>query len=103
VLRVLREVGLQDLVDRKGGLDGRLGWSGEGLADDERALLLLARAMLSRSDLVLLDALPLDLTPDLVKAIGRWLERCKATVVLATAYSSAIDEHTVTVWRLQGS
>lgn len=100
VLRVLREVGLQDLVDRLGGLDGRLGWAGEGLSEKERACLLLARAMLSRSDLVLLDALPLTLTPELARAIGRWLDRCRATVLLANAYAGAVGERDITVWRL---
>jgi ABC-type multidrug transport system fused ATPase/permease subunit len=103
VERVLREVGLQDLLDRLGGLDGRLGWSGEDLSEDERARLLLARAMLSRSDLVLLDALPLTLTPDLGKTIGGWLDRCQATVVLANVYASVVEEEKVTIRRLQHS
>ncbi|TNF53258.1 MAG: ABC transporter ATP-binding protein, partial [Burkholderiales bacterium] len=93
VLRVLKEVGLWSLVDRVGGLDGRVGWSGEGLSDDERSRLLLARAMLSRSDLVLLDELPLAWTPELDVAVGRWLLRSKATVVLAHAYSRVVEQH----------
>jgi ABC-type transport system involved in cytochrome bd biosynthesis fused ATPase/permease subunit len=99
VLRVLQDLGLQDLVDRVGGLDGRLGWSGDGLSGEERQRLLLARAMLSTSDLVLLDDLGVDLTPDLQAALRRWLGRCRASVVLADTYAAAAHRG-MTTWRL---
>lgn len=99
VLRVLQDLGLQGLINRVGGLDGRLGWSGDGLSGEERRRLLLARAMLSTSDLVLLDDLGVDLTPDLQTALRHWLGRCKASVVLADTYALAAHRE-MTTWRL---
>ncbi|MFN3493919.1 MAG: hypothetical protein ACK40L_05380 [Hydrogenophaga sp.] len=99
ILTVLKEVGLQPLVDRLGGLDGRLRWGGTDLSDNERRRLLLARAMLSRAELVLLDDLEMALTPELAAAIRRWLGRRKGSVVMADTYTSAALED-MTVWRL---
>eukprot|EP01041_Mallomonas_annulata_P037868 gene37868-61258_t len=73
--------GLQAVLDRLGGLDGRVAESGNNLSRSERCRLLLARAALSDADLVLVDDLDELVDEASAKALQAWLLGTSATVV----------------------
>lgn len=73
--------GLGDVLQRLGGLDGRVAESGGNLSRTERARLLLARAALSDAELVLIDDLDGLIDPTSEAALQAWLQGTSATVV----------------------
>jgi len=81
ILEVVQQLGLHNTLERMGGLDGRVLWSGRNLSDYERRRLLLARAMLATMPVVLIDDLGLGSDPGLAQAMQRWLLSSAATVV----------------------
>lgn len=81
ILEVVQQLGLQNTLERMGGLDGRVLWAGRNLSDYERRRLLLARAMLATMPVVLVDDLGLGPDPELGQAMQRWLQSSTATVV----------------------
>jgi len=81
ILEVVQQLGLHSTLERMGGLDGRVLWSGRNLSDYERRRLLLARAMLATMPVVLIDDLGLGTDPELAQALQRWLQSSAATVV----------------------
>jgi ABC-type transport system involved in cytochrome bd biosynthesis fused ATPase/permease subunit len=93
--------GLQVVLDRLGGLDGRVAESGNNLSRSERCRVLLARAALSDADLVLVDDLD-ELVDELsAKALQAWLLGTSATVVYVSKDPElylAADE----IWHLNG-
>ncbi len=46
---------LKDIIESKGGLDGKLQDQGENLSSGEKQLLCIARAVLKKSKIVLID------------------------------------------------
>ncbi|MEM6421659.1 MAG: ATP-binding cassette domain-containing protein, partial [Pseudomonadota bacterium] len=79
-----RRYGLGEVVDRLGGLDGRVTEGARTLSAGERRRLLLTRAALSEAELILLDE-PDDALDDTAAAlVGRLLRETKATVLLVT-------------------
>ena len=78
----MHQLGLSDVLRRHGGLDGRIMERGNSLSDLERLRLQLARALLSRAPLLLLD-LPATHDPLVTQACRSLLERPKTTVLIS--------------------
>lgn len=73
--------GLAGLMSRIGGLDGQLTEGGRGLSAADRSALSLARALLGRSQLVLLDDGLWHLDPDVRETLAAHLDKIGATIV----------------------
>jgi len=82
---VCRELGLGDLIDRMpAGLNQMVGETGWQLSHGERSRLYIARALLQRADLVLLDESFAALDPEnLRRALTCVLNRVQTLVVIA--------------------
>jgi len=82
---VCRELGLDELLERMpAGLAQRIGETGWQLSHGERSRLFLARALLQRADLVILDETFGALDPDnLLKALRYASQRANALMVIA--------------------
>ncbi|MGY1696696.1 thiol reductant ABC exporter subunit CydC [Geodermatophilus sp. SYSU D00814] len=87
---VLAGVGL-DGVAATPGLDGWVGEGGERLSAGERARVGLARALLSRADVLLLDEPTAHLDPALTGRVLDLLARDRRTVLLVTHDPGALD------------
>ncbi len=87
---VLADVGLGDLAATPG-LDGWVGEGGERLSAGERARVGLARALLSRADVLLLDEPTAHLDPALGTRVLDLLARDPRTVLLVTHDAGALD------------
>jgi len=85
--KICREVGLGDLLDRMpSGLLQQIGETGWQLSHGERSRLFLARALLQRADMVILDECFGALDPDSLKqAMHCAQRRSKALMVIAHA------------------
>jgi ABC-type transport system involved in cytochrome bd biosynthesis fused ATPase/permease subunit len=92
---VLADVGL-DRVAASLGLDGWVGEGGERLSAGERARLGLARALLGRADVLLLDEPTAHLDPDLTARVLDLLARDPRSVLLVTHDPAALDDR----WRV---
>ncbi|HWO08079.1 MAG TPA: ATP-binding cassette domain-containing protein, partial [Polyangiaceae bacterium] len=82
---VCREVGLGGLLERMpGGMHQVVGETGWQLSHGERSRLFLARALLQRADLVILDECFAALDPDnLERAVRAAVRRARALLVIA--------------------
>jgi ATP-binding cassette subfamily C protein len=90
VSRAVREVGLEPLVDRLGGLGARVGAGGADLSQGERQLVALARVHLSPARLVILDEATSNLDPAAeARAERAFAGRPGSLVVVAHRISSA--------------
>ena len=69
-------------MKRLGGLDGRVAEGGRNLSSGERAACLLARAMLARAPVILLDGVAELLDDTMTTALMEWLARSEATIIL---------------------
>lgn len=78
------DFGLGPVLDRLGGLDGRVAEGGRTLSAGEARRLLLARAALSGARLMLLDEPETALDGDGPALVARLIEGTRATVLLAT-------------------
>ncbi len=87
---VLADVGL-DRVAATLGLDGWVGEGGERLSAGERARVGLARALLARADVLLLDEPTAHLDPGLTARVLDRLARDRRTVLLVTHDPAALD------------
>ncbi|MGY1784346.1 thiol reductant ABC exporter subunit CydC [Geodermatophilus sp. SYSU D00698] len=90
LLAVLVDVGLADVAATLG-LHGWVGEGGERLSAGERARLALARALLSRADVLLLDEPTAHLDPALAASVLDLLGRDPRTVLLVTHDGAALD------------
>ena len=79
--RVARKAGLGALLDRPGGLDGALAEGGRDLSARERSALSLARVLLGKPQLVLVDEALWHLDPKAQDALAAHLDACDATVL----------------------
>ena len=83
--------GLDPVIDRLGGLGGRIGEDGRTLSDGERLRVKIVRAALAEADLLIIDAPGLAADETLARAVAEMVRRSPATVLMATA-PGAFDE-----------
>lgn len=81
--QVILRVGLEDLVDRIGGLDGKIDEGGRSLATGERIRLSMAQAMLAKPGLVLIDDIWPFLDVKSRETFCVWLMQTGATVLVS--------------------
>ncbi len=91
----LLDVRLEHLLTTVG-LDGWIGESGERLSAGERSRLSLARALLSRADLLLVDEPTAHLDPELSRHVLDLLAAQPRAVLLVTHDADALDDR----WRV---
>jgi ATP-binding cassette subfamily B protein len=85
--QVCRELGLGDLLDRMpSGLDQTVGETGWQLSQGERTRVFLARALLQRSDVLVLDETFSALDPESIDRVVRCVQR-RTPTVLAIAHT----------------
>ena len=85
IAEVLKQVGLEQLVDRMPkGLDTRVAESGSGLSTGEAARVTLARALLARPRVLLLDEADANLDSSAGEALERVADSFGGTVVYIT-------------------
>ena len=85
ILDVLSRLGLKELVgDLPKGLKTRVSEKGEGFSTGERARIALARALLVRPRVLLLDEADANLDPDAGGLLDRILENAGCTVIYIT-------------------
>ena len=77
--------GLDGLLDRLGGLGGRVAEARRNLSADERARLTLARALLARPDIALIDADEIGLRGDLLAQLLDRLSEIGAAALVVTS------------------
>lgn len=81
IIATLEQLGLSSLLSDAAGLSSRIGESGRTLSDTERLRLLVARALLSRAPLLLLD-FPAHDDPLIIKACEVLLQQPGKTVFM---------------------
>jgi ABC-type multidrug transport system fused ATPase/permease subunit len=85
--QVCRELGLGDLLDRMpSGLDQTVGETGWQLSQGERTRVFLARALLQRSEVLVLDETFSALDPESIDRVVRCVQR-RTPTVLAIAHT----------------
>lgn len=94
IIAVAMRIGLGPILDRLGGLDGKLCEGGRNLSSGERARCLAARAMLSTTPMVLLDGLAEMLDVKSQAQFFDWIAASQATIFTtmrspATEFGSA--------------
>jgi len=91
ILAALQKAGLHSLVERLGGLDGRINESARNLSGYELAQLLCARALLVRPRLLLADADEIGLTPESIRMLHDELEPLGCSALIASRSNEADD------------
>lgn len=84
VREVARAFGLGGLMRRLGGLSGRLGEDGRTISEGEAIRIHLARAVLTRPNVVVIDTPLIDVDPALQRLVARLRNECHATFLIAT-------------------
>lgn len=85
--RILTAAGLSEMVARLGGLDGQIAEGGRNLTSSERTRVLLARGLIARPQLALVDADEIGLrAPDLAQLRGHF-ERAGTAALIVTSAS----------------
>ena len=97
ILAALEKAGLHSLVDRLGGLDGRINESARNLSGYELAQLLCARALLVRPRLLLADADEIGLAPESIRMLHEELQPlgCSALIASRSNEADEIFRHTL--------
>ena len=101
IARVAADFGLAAVIERLGGLDGKIAEGGRNLSSGEARRVMLARAALSSSRLLLLDEPDDALDADGPALVRRLLGMTNATALIIThnlALAKAMDE----VWFVDG-
>lgn len=88
---VLRIAGLAELAARLGGLDGQVAEGRRNLTSTERARLYLARGLIGRPDLALVDADEIGLTGDDLSLLLDHFESC-GTAALVVSSATALGD-----------
>ncbi len=83
-IKVAKRIGLGPVLERLGGLDGKITEGGRNLSSGERSRCLAARAMLSNTPLVLLDGLFEMLAVDDQAVIVDWALASNATIFITS-------------------
>ena len=84
IAAVAERTGLGALLDRRGGLDGRIAESARDLAPAERIRILLARAILNEPALIVADRGLVEADPPLATLFRAVVENARATVIIAS-------------------
>ncbi|MAS06052.1 MAG: hypothetical protein CL534_15415 [Ahrensia sp.] len=84
IIAALEKAGLRSLVERLGGLDGRINESARNLSGYELAQLLCARALLVRPRLLLADADEIGLTPESIRMLHDELQPLGCSALIAS-------------------
>ena len=84
ILDVCHQLGLEQVVDRLGGLDAKISENGRNVSKGERQRVLLARAFFAQNKLLLIDDVDLILNPSVRQIIINLLNNTNATLLLCT-------------------
>lgn len=87
IVEMLTEFGLEPLLDRLGGLGGRVHEHGRSLSGGEVVRIELARAALSQPDLIVIDCAKLSADPMFEELISRLRANSRATIVFSHAHN----------------
>ena len=96
IVTVAAKYGLAPLIDSLGGLDARVGEAGRNLSSGEKTRLLLARAELTRPDLIIVDAADIALDLPIAEALRRLVHASGATALIACntgQFTDLADRH----------
>lgn len=85
IAKTLTALDLSNLMSRPGGLDQRISENGKGLTAHETMRLDLARAVLSKADLIVISSLRWAADPDRVSLLETLQDMTPATIILAEA------------------
>ncbi len=97
VERAARRFGLDGLLDRLDGIMGRIGEAARDASDSEALRIELARASLSKPDLIVIDSARFTADPNRAALLGLLRARTQATVLVAgppmpdVAFDQAVD------------
>lgn len=97
IVRVARDFGLADLLAREGGILARIGEAGRTLTQGEVLRLELARAALSKPDLIVIDSSRFLSDPGRTELFTRLRRVTAATVVVVTSNAAEIEPDIVIV------
>lgn len=90
LLRAARDFGLDPIIERIGGLRGRIHERGRTMSASEALRLALARAVLSDPDLIVIDNAQFDLEPERDTLLQLIRRKTNATILLAMARPGGI-------------
>ena len=100
-LQALQKVNLNHLVERStDGLDASVGEAGSGLSGGERQRLAMARSLLSKAEIVLLDESTSNLdslNESIIKKVVSDLKGPKTIIIVAHRLSTIVDSDTIYV------
>lgn len=99
IAEALRAAGLGDLLERLGGLRGRVGEAGRDLTGRERGRLLLVRALLARPRLLLIDAADARLDREMMDLLFEQIDDLGAAALVASEDESVRRPGSI-VWRI---
>ncbi len=98
---VARHFGLESVLRRLDGLDGRIAENGGNLSSGEIKRVLLTRAALTPSDLLLLDDLDQTLDDSGIKLVDELIHKNDATVLIVSRNDQLLSVMN-TIWTLEG-
>lgn len=102
VTEIALRLGLGPVMERLGGLDGQIVEGARNLSSGERTACLAARALLSKTSIILLDGVVEGLDPHARAAVDAWLGTSMATIFVASRDPSSglsFDD----VWELKAA